>query len=80
MPAPFGDPAIVAGLIIHDNFDKQTCPQVALATRREDGSIMAVCDNKEVFMVLIVKKITDGEEIEIAMRCSRLPGGCFKPD
>jgi hypothetical protein len=60
-PAPDGDPAIVAQKSIRDNFDEKDCPLVIKAMRYGDGSISALCNNKETYRVF---------GTHFAMRCS----------
>lgn len=64
-PAPEGKAAAVAQAIIHDNFDKQACPKVAVAQRLPDGTISAICSNDEKFRVFSMDSVGN-----VAMRCA----------
>lgn len=64
-PAPEGKAAKVAQAIIQDNFDRSICPAVAVAQRYPDGSIRAICNNDEKFLVFSMDGIGN-----VAMRCS----------
>lgn len=61
-PAPAGDAKAVATRVIADA--EHPCPRVVGAVRNSDGSISAVCSNKEDYRVFSVK----GDPV--AMRCS----------
>lgn len=61
-PAPSGDPKAVASRAIADA--EHPCPKVKAATRNSDGSVSAVCSNKEDYRVFSI----DGKAI--TMRCS----------
>lgn len=64
-PAPEGKAAAVAQVVIHDNFDKQVCPKVAVAQRFPDGTISAICNNDEKFRVFYMESVGN-----VALRCS----------
>lgn len=63
-PAPDGEPTVAAQRIIRENFDPPDCPLVYQALRLGDGSIKALCTNKETYRIFSV----DGKYL--AMRCS----------
>lgn len=65
--APKGNPTLVAGKIIKQNFP--TCKKVRDAERRLDGSIKATCDGVE-FLVFTVFDTKRSRTIELAMNCS----------
>jgi hypothetical protein len=67
-PAPAGNPKVVAGKIIRDNFTKNDCPAVISAGRLSDGTIKATCSNRESFRVLTLPAL--GKKPYLAMRCS----------
>lgn len=62
--APDGDAAEVAQQIIQRNFPTEACPLVIDARRVGDGSIVATCNNDEIFRIFSF----DGKDA--AMRCS----------
>lgn len=64
-PAPEGKAAAVAQAIIHDNFEKQLCPKVAVAQRFPDGTISAICNNDEKFRVFSMDSVGN-----VALRCA----------
>jgi hypothetical protein len=61
-PAPSGDPKTVATKAIKEA--EHPCPKVKSAKRNPDGSVSAVCSNKEDYLVFTVDSKT------ITMRCS----------
>ena len=61
-PAPSGDPKAVASRAIADA--EHPCPKVKAANRHSDGSVSAVCSNKEDYRVFSL----NGKAI--VMRCS----------
>jgi hypothetical protein len=63
-PAPDGDPVVVAEQIILKRFGPGICPFVTGATKLDDGSINALCQNGERFRVFTYMLRP------IAMRCS----------
>jgi hypothetical protein len=61
-PAPAGDASTIARKVISQN--ELPCPKITNAARLKDGSIKAVCSNKEDYRVMS----SNGQPI--AMRCS----------
>ncbi|HYF09159.1 MAG TPA: hypothetical protein VD970_16170 [Acetobacteraceae bacterium] len=59
-----GDPKVAAQSAIGATPDRHLCPVVSVATRLVDGSIRAVCNTGETFVVLN----RNGQAV--AMRCS----------
>lgn len=66
VPAPNGEPAVVAQQVIHYNFDKSMCPLVVDAKRYGDGTIAALCNNGERFRIFGISGYPD----PVAMKCS----------
>jgi hypothetical protein len=72
-PAPDGESAVIAQRIIMENFDPPDCPLVIQAVRLGDGSIKALCNNRETYRIFSVNSKN------LAMRCSvanKLGAGC----
>jgi len=67
-PAPAGNATEVALRIIRENFDPPDCPSVVNAIRLRDGSIKALCSNKQTFRVFSIRP--PGPTGNYAMRCS----------
>ena len=65
-PAPSGEPTVVAQRIIRQNFPEAVCPLVVAASRLGDGSIRAICNNRETFRIFYFHPTRD----VVAMRCS----------
>jgi hypothetical protein len=61
-PAPAGEPKTVAATAIQEA--DHPCGRVLDAYRLQDGSIKAVCSNRETYRVFVVQGMT------VAMKCS----------
>ena len=77
-PSFVGPPEFWAKRYIDMNWDKDICPSVVRAYREDDDSIMATCSNGEIFKVFNVMDKGTKDVKRIALRCSALPGGCYK--
>lgn len=64
MPAPEGEPTMVAQREIQEAHGESLCPLVVDARRLRDGSIKAVCNNQEDFRIFTLQGTT------VAMKCS----------
>jgi hypothetical protein len=65
--APKGDTTKIAARIIKYNFP--TCKRVSSATRKQDGSIRAMCDGTD-YLVFTVFNAKEGRMLEVAMNCT----------
>ena len=75
-PAPEGEATVTAQMIIHAEFDGSACPRVVAAQRVGDGSIKALCNNRETFRGFFLEL-----DAVVALQCSGFAKmgveGCF---
>ena len=64
-PAPEGEATVIAQKVIQAKHDSSACPLVVVAQRVGDGSIKALCNNRETFRVFYLREVG-----VVAMRCS----------
>jgi len=65
--APQGENKAVASRIIKDNFPN--CNRVSSASRRQDGSIAAICDGTQ-YLVFTMFSQREGKMLEVALNCA----------
>lgn len=67
LPAPPGESTAVALRVIREA--EHPCPRVVRASRAQNQSILAVCSNKESYLVFSIRK-SSGAVMDVAMKCS----------
>lgn len=67
LPAPPGESTAVALRVIRGA--EHPCPRVVHASRAQNQSILAVCSNKETYLVFSIRK-SSGAVMDVAMKCS----------
>lgn len=67
LPAPPGESPVVALRVIREA--EHPCPTVIRANRAQNQSILAVCSNKESYLVFSIRR-SSGAVMDVAMKCS----------